>query len=200
MKGVITMLSMIKLSKKVTCFLLVMIFVLTSFSTTALASISTKTVTEERTYTFRIDAKEAMNFLASPRSHIPSTVSYNREGYKGTLDIQTHYCQVSYVGGNIIQVKIVGSYSGTVTAYDDRVITKNINQTASYTYIVPISQLYLVQAGLGGYVPPSIKYDDGQYSGTLKLSGYSCIPVEYIMNAWVRVNIFTVYSGTVTLK
>ena len=200
MKEVITMLSKFKLLRKVTCFLLVMVFILSSFTTTALASNSTKTVTQERTYIFRIDSREATDLLSSPRSHIPTSMYYDRGGYKGTLDLQSYYCQVTHVEGYTIDVKIVATYSGTVTAYDDRVKTKTISKTVYYTPIVPISQLQLVRAGLSSYVPHSINYDDGQYSGTLELSAYSCVPMGYILDYWVQVNIVAVYSGTVTLK
>lgn len=189
--------SRINLFKKGICITVIMVLMLTCFTSTALASNLTKTVTRERTYTFYTDYNEAANYLGSPRSYIPLTISYDDGIYKGTLNIATTEGYVSYVKENVLEVKIKAKYTGTVTAY---ITSKIVTYTSSYSYFVPYSINSNYDWVADFYLPTTYNYDDGTYKGILSLDYSYCVPDNKPIGNYIWVTVYASYSGMAYLK
>ncbi len=187
----------LKISKKVTCFLVILVLMLTNLSTTVLASNTSKTVTHNATYTFLINPSEFPNYVSSPSSYIPSTYRYNDGTYKGTLYLTQAYCSPpDGMVGNYQRIRVHAKYTGTVTVL---VPSKSVTYEKNYTFQISPSQLpdYMNSPSL--YVPPVYYYNDGTYGGYIYLSYAACSAPTYVGN-YLEVTIFTRYSGTVLYK
>ncbi len=186
-----------KISKKVTCFLLILMLVLTNLSTTTLASSVYKTVTHDTTYTFLITPSDFPKYMASPSSYVPSTYRYNDGTYKGTLNLTLAYCSPpSRMVGGYLEVKVHAKYSATVTAI---VPSKSVTYEKAYTFQIRPSQLPSYMSSPSSYVPPVYYYNDGTYSGYIYLS-YAACAVPSSAGNYLNVTITTRYSGTAILK
>lgn len=183
--------------KKATCFMLILLFMLASLSTTAQASERSKTVTYEKEYTFLIVPSQFPNYMSSPSSYVPATHEYNDGEYKGTLNLKYAYCYApDGLSGNYLRVKIFAQYSGTVSVL---VRSKSVTYSKTYTVRIRPSELPNCLASPSSYVPPVYYYDDGTYKGYIYLSYASCSSPT-AAGDYLDVRIPTRYSGTVLLK
>lgn len=186
-----------KISKKVTCFLLIMVLMLTSLSSTVLASNLSKNVTYTKTYSFVIDPQDYPKYYESPSTYVPYTYYYNDGTYQGTLTLNYAYCgPPDGVVGNFIRLNIHANYSGTVVVPNP---SKSVTVSRTYTFQIRPEQLPDYMSSPSSYVPPVIYYDDGSYSGYIYLSYAACGAPNSSGN-YLYVTISTQYSGTVIKK
>lgn len=183
-----------KITKKVTCFLLATLLILTSLSSTVLASDLTKTVTHDKTYTFLINPSDFPKYMDLPSSYIPQTYYYNDGTYKGTLYLTLAYCSApAGMVGDYLRVNIYAKYSGTVVAPAP---SKNVTISKTYTFQIRPSQLPDYMSSPSSYVPQAYYYNDGTYSGYIYLTYAACsAPTSH--GDYLYVSIFTEYSGSV---
>lgn len=183
--------------KKASCSLLIMVVMLSSLSTTVLASSVSKTATYETTYTFLITPSDFPKYMNSASTYVPQTHRYNDGTYKGTLNLTLAYCSPpSGMVGNYLQVKVHAKYSGTVTAL---VPSKSVTHEQTYTLQIRPSQLPDYMKSPSSFVPPVYYYNDGTYSGYIYLS-YAACSVPTSSGDYLYVTISTRYSGTAVLK
>ena len=187
----------LKFSKKVTCLLVTMIFMLTCFSTTALASAATKNVTYDTTYTLLISPSDFPKYMSSASSYVPQTYRYKDRTHQGTLNLTLAYCSPpSGMVGNYMQIKIHAKYSGTVTVL---VPSKSVTYEKTYTFRIKPSLFPNYMSSPSSYVPPVYYYNDGNYSGYIYLSYAACL-APYSAGDYLDVRIATKYSGTVVYR
>ncbi len=196
MKGDQKMSSRINVSKKAISFIVMLVLILASLSTPALASNQSKTVTREATYTFFADYEEVKEYCGSPRNYVPSTQSYDDGIYKGTLSIASITGYPTYIAENVLEVKIYVTYSGTVYAY---VTTKNVYCETTYTFYVHSSQLSFYTYYPSSHISPTYIYNDGIYEGILNLSYCTCSSPIYAIGGYYWVTINAGYFGAVQI-
>lgn len=196
MKGVYKMKSRINSFKKVICFTVITILMLSGSRINALAGDGTKTVSYDTSYTFLIDSSQLASYMNSPASYIPSTYNYNDGTYKGTLNLTYSACSAPTSVGTKLQVTIYANYSGTVTAMP---LSKTVTYSTSYTFTISPSQFSNYMNSPASYVPSTYSYNDGTYQGTLNLTYAACSAPTSVGN-YLKVTIYTTYSGTVYSK
>lgn len=182
--------------KKVICFAVIIVLMLSGLRISAIAGDRTKTVSYDTSYTFLIDPSQFSSYMSSPASYIPSTYNYNDGTYKGTLNLTYAACSAPISVGSKLQVTIFATYSGTVTAPP---LSKTVTYSTSYTFIINPAQFPNYMNSPASYVPSTYYYSDGTYQGTLNLTYAACSAPISVGND-LKVTIFTDYSGTVYSK
>ena len=186
-----------KISKKATCFLLVLTLILSSLGSTALASTVSKTATYEYTYNFLINPSDFPKYMSSPSSYVPQTYNYNDGTYNGTLYLVSAACHAPLgMSGQYLKVEIHAKYSGTVKAPSP---SKSVTKKVDYTFQIRPEQFPDYMSSPSSYVPSVYYYNDGTYSGYIYLKSAAC-SVPTSKNGYLHVTIFTEYSGTAIRK
>lgn len=169
---------------------------LSSVSLKTFANDRTKTITYDTSYTYLISPSQFQSYMNSPATYVPATYYYNDGLYKGTLNLTYAACSAPTSVDSYLRVTIYTTYSGTVTAPP---YSKDITYNTSYTYLISPSQFSNYMSSPASYVPSTYYYNDGTYSGTLNLTYAACSAPTSVDN-YLRVTIFTDYSGTVYSK
>jgi hypothetical protein len=193
------MTSKTNISRKVVCYIVTLVLMLTSSSFTALAA-ETKTVTYEKTYTFVINSSQLPNYMNSPSTYVPQTYAYDDGTYTGTLNLTSALCSSPTVTGNQLQVSIYVTYSGTVSVPAK---TKTVTYEKTYTFVISSSQIPDYMNSPSSHVPSTYYYNDGTYVGTLSLKSASCsspTPTGNPIGSQLQVSIWATYSGTVSIN